>query len=114
MRITRCCTLKVWSQEDLLHTERPVTGRLAGCKEEFSGQAAAGGGDGRPGSCGVGSVRPKSGAWQSRSRNVLHLSSDGGWRTVSFALNAPCFILVEAARRRPLGGRSLLGCTFIG
>jgi hypothetical protein len=47
MRITRCCALKVRSQEDLAYTESPVLGRLVGCKEELSEQAAEGGGDGK-------------------------------------------------------------------
>jgi hypothetical protein len=90
-------------------TRRP---RLAGCNEDSSRLTAMKTTETRNTAglrwCGVGSVRPNSGARRSQSRwrwSVLCLPSDGGWHcTVLRALRATLFIPVGAARRRPLEG----------
>jgi hypothetical protein len=123
--VSHVLSLKVWSQEDWLHTVRPVTNRLASCKEEcpsrlrwkrrwwknrgcpqrrgISAQWSS-----ALGRCDEDHVV----AWRSRERSVevgclavveSRCPSDDGWSTVLFALNPPRFILVGAARLHPPG-----------
>jgi hypothetical protein len=102
----------------VMDPRRVVTGRLAGRKEELSGQAAVKIPRGR---CDEDHV--VAGAESGVIGRTRVLGSCGVEMSfacpqtvngaLSLALNAPRFILVGAARRRPLEGRSLLRCTFI-